>query len=398
MEQTAGRLVPKSQWPVVELQMNTRSGQTWDEARGVGSIFPMPAYPGPKDLPYLRMHLLDKWQEGGSFERMVYLHDPGDPVQNISASERMVLAHASLWWVQEDMVSLVTQAGKMFNKMEAKAIDIQLPCDQKLGLVCFQTPWVGTDARLEDHMVRVHALSWSVGRVSGVPCLSMTMYSYIDFAEGMDRYQLQEVVESGLLGEGNLEGMPSGHEELSTRLRGGAWVLLGHTDWPLQETIGDFATFASHDDPQIRSKVTTQTSRASMIEDRKFLAAFCTLINQVTNITNIEEHPIPNHQQKQIDRHLGVKTTKEERKKRKIPTVRLIRLRKHHKPPVDPRDPDAPKKIVNWTHRWISSGHWGWRWFGKGKKQKRLVFIPPSIKGPEDMPLIVKDTVRTWIE
>jgi hypothetical protein len=300
------------------------------------------------------------------------------------------------------MMMLVSTAARSFNKHEVRAVDIALPCEQRTGLVCFQVPWVGSDARLDGHQVRVHAISWAQARVNDISCLSMTMYQYVDFAEGMDRYQLQEVVESGLLNEGKVEGIQSRGPDIEARLRGGAWVLLGHTDWPMQERLDCFDTFAEHPNPQVRSKVLTKTARDSMVEDRKFLAAFATLVNQVTNISSVEEQPIPHHQQKQIARHLGVPLeetkTKGKKKDRKIPVVRLIRLRKHHKPPVDAHDPDAPTKKVEWTHRWLSSGHWGWRWFGPGKKQKRVVFIPPSIKGPEGLPLVIKDTVRTWVE
>lgn len=33
----------------------------------------------------------------------------------------------------------------------------------------------------------------------------------------------------------------------------------------------------------------------------------------------------------------------------------------------------------------------------KRKEERRLVWVAPSIKGPEDLPLVIKETVRTWV-
>lgn len=69
------------------------------------------------------------------------------------------------------------------------------------------------------------------------------------------------------------------------------------------------------------------------------------------------------------------------------PEVRVVRLR---------RNADRPKGTgatpVLWSHRWIVEGHWRNQWY-PSLKAHRPRWIPRHVKGPEDMPLLVKETV-----
>lgn len=71
--------------------------------------------------------------------------------------------------------------------------------------------------------------------------------------------------------------------------------------------------------------------------------------------------------------------------------------------------PDTPGEVA-WSHRWVVSGHWakrrvavrddsgaivGSRHGVEGRDWiYRRVFIAPHVKGPEDRPLVVKNTVN----
>jgi len=57
---------------------------------------------------------------------------------------------------------------------------------------------------------------------------------------------------------------------------------------------------------------------------------------------------------------------------------------------------DAPGGGVDWTHRWIVDGHWRNQPYGVGQSLRRLQWIAPFIKGPEDAPLVIKDKVHAW--
>jgi hypothetical protein len=71
--------------------------------------------------------------------------------------------------------------------------------------------------------------------------------------------------------------------------------------------------------------------------------------------------------------------------------VTVIRLRRPKKAPADDHEPAA----VNWTHRWITRGHWRNHYFASlGPKEDptshRRIWISDFVKGPEDLPLVVK--------
>lgn len=50
---------------------------------------------------------------------------------------------------------------------------------------------------------------------------------------------------------------------------------------------------------------------------------------------------------------------------------------------------------VNWSHRWMVSGHWANQWYPSLGVHRRI-YIAPYIKGPEDKPLVIKDRVYSW--
>jgi hypothetical protein len=63
--------------------------------------------------------------------------------------------------------------------------------------------------------------------------------------------------------------------------------------------------------------------------------------------------------------------------------VRLRRRRHEH---------GEPQGEANYSHRFIVSGHWRNQWY-PSMQEHRLRWIAPFVKGPEDMPLVVKQRV-----
>ena len=71
--------------------------------------------------------------------------------------------------------------------------------------------------------------------------------------------------------------------------------------------------------------------------------------------------------------------------------VTVIRLRRPKKALPEDHEP----KAVNWTHRWITRGHWRNQWFpslgpSEDPASHRQIWISDYVKGPEDLPLVVK--------
>jgi hypothetical protein len=67
--------------------------------------------------------------------------------------------------------------------------------------------------------------------------------------------------------------------------------------------------------------------------------------------------------------------------------LRVITLRR---PPR--RGHSDAQQAVDWSHRWIVNGHWRRQWY-PAVAEHRLRYILPYVKGPDDRPLVVKDTV-----
>jgi len=69
--------------------------------------------------------------------------------------------------------------------------------------------------------------------------------------------------------------------------------------------------------------------------------------------------------------------------------VMVIRLRR---PDSHPHEGDSTP--VDWTHRWMVDGHWRNQPYADGVY--RQIWISPYVKGPEDMPLVVKRRYYKW--
>ena len=400
-EDAAGRLRPQSKWPMSEEARRTRHtrpsfNQSWEVIRsgGTAALVPLPL---AKEVPDLRMHLLNKWGPTGLFTRDVLTRwrtrhsDLGIKDEVLLAAdiradveaERFTLEHAGLWWVREDMLNLVI--GAMPNvPTDYKASELVFPRQEPRGLVVFQVPWVGTDSENEGSSAYVHALTWSRRMLRGIEVVDLTGYSYLDFASGLGPTDLQRALETGAIFEGQMEHVFATSGEVATTLRGGTWTYLGRSTWPLDHAIEDFFALEASD-PLFLSDLRKQ----SMVEDRRFFAAFCTLVNH--KLSDIDPIHLPHYRHKQIARETG--QTVDEVKA--STNVRLVRLR-------DVRYPSQEKGEHNphwrgYSHRFPVSGHFKWVRCGPKRANRRRVFVPAYIKGPQDKPLIVKQKVNVWV-
>ena len=68
---------------------------------------------------------------------------------------------------------------------------------------------------------------------------------------------------------------------------------------------------------------------------------------------------------------------------RKVVVVTLRKRREGAYPP------DRDEGGVEWTHRWLVSGHWRNQWF-PSLSVHRQIWISPFIKGPEELPLVIR--------
>lgn len=145
------------------------------------------------------------------------------------------------------------------------------------------------------------------------------------------------------------------------------WVCIGVANWTAGTRLRDVE---DRGDDQ----------RASVIEDRSRIAALWLLASQT--LAAKETEPIPRPAAK-----------RQLREGLEIPTLRVIRLR-HRRSAGSEQEESVPQ---DWSHRWLVSGHWRNQWL-PSENRHRPTWIAPYVKGPEDKPLVLKDTVKALVQ
>lgn len=382
----------------------------------------------PADLPDLRLWLADQWQRGKPFHSSAApyhamradrlrteLRGPGQPTpaDRYARHEWQTLQQATLWWVAEPMVDLLlaAAAGLPDDTMHA-----ELPPMPNNGLVVFAKPWLGIDGYTAERQVQVDALAWgmvSVPERAGTGrrvALAMSTYRRVNFADGLTSDELALAASVGAIEHGRPVPVPDteaarftadhlaaqtlgkpfdyaqaavydehpehgvfvGQAGRSVALLGETWVPLGRSDWPVTDPIG---VGPWDNEPDL--------VRASMVEDRKVLAAMWHLLHQ-EGIAQQTTHA-PERQAARRTQRAGID--------RKLATVQVVTLRKLHRTESAPSDEHATR---DWHHRWLVAGHWRWARVGVGRTERRLVYVRPHVKGPEDKPLVVPTRVNAW--
>lgn len=251
--------------------------------------------------------------------------------QAVANGARRRLSTAPLWWVSPDMVDLLEAAAPQWKDQPLTAYD---PPSHE-GLVFFGKPIIDDDTNRPGEVVPTEAILWSEEWMGGkVPVLMiLTLYRVM--------------------------GTP-GH--LRNNVDVGGWVVSGANDWDVGTLCAD-----GKSGPQIA--------------DRKRIAALWTLTQQegVADVSHLR----PDRQ------------TRRRSDRARLPPdasdTRIVNLRR----PARASSNNAAPGSVNYSHRWIVSGHWHPQWFPK-HGEHRLQWRAPYVKGPADKPLVVRETVRAW--
>ncbi len=96
---------------------------------------------------------------------------------------------------------------------------------------------------------------------------------------------------------------------------------------------------------------------------------------------------IPNVSSVEVDKRLRKHWAK---RRTEIPTIRFATLREleRHRYATS----DSPVQVA-WSHRWIVRSHWKMAACGPSLSDHRPAFVHTHIKGPEDKPLVIKQTI-----
>lgn len=344
-----------------------------------GSGMSAPAVRFPRDVAALRNWLIEEWRPHKNFARaMMTYNDPADRPYYMGESE--ALKGATLWWVSAEMVDLLlATAASIPDDMAYE--DLAIPSDS--GLIVLEKSWIGHDAK-SDGPVTVDAIIWShqlirpltaPGQRGLIRSLTLSAYNHVDFAQGLSPGQMTQATDLGAWDHGIPSYLGTKREGIkyasSYNLTGHTWMPMGRSNWPVKEKV-DFRPWDQPDH-----------TYTSFVEDRKVIAALFTLLRQ-QGVARTEVIPADRPVRRQAQR-VGVP-------KETSSNVSVVTLRKLTRTESD----GTGEKKVEWTHRWMVSGHFRWQPVGKGLCERRLTFVSPHIKGPEDKPFEPPTRVNAW--
>lgn len=341
---------------------------------------------GPRDVPGLRDHLLEHWLAGGSFAE-TSAFTPSAWLTQLADAERepgyhqRTLADAQLWWVSAEMCALLAAA------------EASVPDDTRLdatlvpsprGLVVFEHTLSGHDAQA-DRTVHVDAMTWGPVRLAKMEALSdgsvrvaeprelldaigMTSYRRHNADDGLSAEELAQVLRTGAIAQAQMDEPDiDANGNVSVRLHGDVWGWLGRGDWLA-------GTAVAH-----RETCYSELSFASIVEDRRRLAALWLLIAQPGMTTVRESHG---------DR---AEHRRAQRAGRAAPTVCIVDVARAHRRPTTGDDSDGHRHV---GVRFPVSGHWRRQAYGPERAYRRPTWIAPHWRGPDDAPLSNVEHVR----
>lgn len=315
----------------------------------------------PALLPELRAHLRGMWDEGRPFHMVAPQmgHGPTSGPDAVVQWERAALDRCSLWWVAADMVEVLLAAAASVPD-DVRGNDLA-PLDT-CGLVALERPWQGTSSTPGQRTVKVDAFLWGptillpldaerpdLPAGEGIPAVSLSAYSCFPPARGLSspiarKYALDEVL----------------------------WAPLGRSDWPLVDELG-----------RAPWPMEEQT-RQSFAEDRKILCALMTLLAHA-GIAETKTGYAPRGVRRRLERAHGARDN----------SFRIVTLR-HLREPGEETGNEPGEGIAR-DHRWIVSGHWRRQPYGRRDLNlRRLQWIHPHVKGPEDAPIKMKEIIHAW--
>ena len=306
----------------------------------------------PSEVARLRRQLFDWWSRPGEWQlRMAGQGRRSLPgwkgtYRNDARGAQVWIAEnfaaAEMYWVSPEMCDVLISL--------SPTIPDCLPQPPvEAAFVVFAKSIPGTDAESGDSIF-TSAFLWGQVEMYGVgQCLSIETYAWRDLVVAY--HSLPEKLQERW------------RELMPTRL-----MPTGGSEWPYSSMISNFTPLGDEPD-------TVMTN--SMVEDRRLLATFWALCSQKIAIET-RERP-----SRQVQR-------KAQREGRRLDEVRVINLRE------PTRTAASAGSDVEWSHRWIVGRHWRNQWYpSKGQHAPKL--IEAYVKGPEDKPLKVRETVRALV-
>ncbi|MGM1061393.1 hypothetical protein [Saccharothrix sp. Mg75] len=328
--------------------------------------------PAPHDLPAVRLYLREFFaqpealafhtqmvKEGRFSLDLIRSPRPERAARLILDGERERLAEAALYWVSPEMTQVATAAASTLPE-DLRIDETHQPAEQ--GFIVFAEP-IGSYLGdvLGDRRVDIAAASW--GPLVGKPdATGVTFYSVRDL--DYVRYSLTRIF-----------GQPPKRAELDAAIRTTPeWL------WDNEITLHHGSTIA---DLHLIQELSTLLIGQAVVPWLKVLYAAWLLMTQ-PGISQTE-HVTPNRRLQRRSTREGMRTSE----------VRIVHVhRRHRDKPTDDQSSGTDER--RYTVRWLVRGHWRNQPHGPGRSLRRLVWINPQIRGPQDKPLKTGQTVNVW--
>lgn len=413
----------------------------------------------PVELPDLRRELLAKWATERSWrimeassvrkQMLVVEHD------RVEAGVRLqvtMLEEADLYWVGEEMCDLLFGT---LHTVPGDVLATDLPFPSRAGFLVFAKPWHGLDTfDAENTSVRVDGIAWirSVTQTKNYGAretLNVAFYRCINWDDGVLGAELDMAMSLNATVDARRATTIDSSGALAAILTGRSWVPLGRSTWPTNEDIehpvreigkktvevhmhfdrepkftaaevvvgwepdpdqpdakppegwepgtvhpypqAGMLEIEEDNPPQVTNiseddlaaiQEEMQEARSGA-EDRRLMAALFTLLN-TSSLSRIAEERPPRAVARREQRagHKGAPST-----------VKVVYLRR----PSNPDEGGSAEHAGNYSHRWVVNSHWRNQPYGPGNSKRKLILIGPYVKGPEDKPLVVRETVKAWV-
>lgn len=319
-----------------------------------------PATRGPSTVPDVRLHLLDKWRDGGPFDvafveqslraRMAGARSSLFKPERLWAQQH--LKDATLFWVSEEMCDVVEAVAKgLPDDVTPADVESRWPLDSSTGLVVFERSIVGSDAMVPEHAVAVDAVLWGQTFLAEEPllhaparrCVSVGSYQRVDLSDPRE-HDVELAAAFGVTPK----------EDWSLVTRGVVWAALGRSDWPLVDRL----------DRPISERDSAEY-RASCAEDRRLLAALHLVMNDTTALAEIEDH------------RPDKPTRRRSERKGHSASVKLVYLRR----PKREGDGAGAGAKRHFTHSFVVQAFPRWQACGPRWTERKLVVVKSHVRG-----------------
>jgi hypothetical protein len=307
----------------------------------------------PEDVVHHRDQLVAWWSKKGEWQHTFAMQgrhgiSGWDKNQDREAEETRWWTHetfkaAELYWVSPEMSTVIEQL--------APSIPDCLPQPPVTdAFVMFAKPIEGTDSDLGG-TIWTSAFLWGpVNMFRLGQSVSINTYAWRDL---VSIYQ----------------GLSEKEQEHFRSVYPPRLMPTGGSEWPLTAMTNEFPW-----------EPPNATKQASMVEDRRLLATFWALASQKI-VIETRERPYSRQVQRNAERHGHV-----------LPDIRVIRLREATSHAVSTGEGGR-----EWSHRWLVGSHWRNQWYAR-EQTHRPKLIEAYVKGPEDKPLKVRETVRALVK